>query len=302
MAKKLRLGVIGMSEGNGHPYSWSAIFNGYNKEGMDTCPFPVIPDYLGNEVFPDNFLHDLAEVTHIWTQDKKISEHVAKAARISKVCELLNDMIGEVDAVLLARDDAENHYHFAKPFLEAGIPVYIDKPFALSQQEANRLWDLASYENQIFTCSALQFAKEFQLSVLNSEELGEIKAVWATVPKSWEKYAVHIIEPVLNLLPNRGELLAVKELPLNSSEICGVQVQWSSGIIAQFQSGGKLPITLSIKVLGTIGVQDLKFEDTFYAFKSALRRFVYLVNGEGINIPRTFTQEMVTILEAGRYA
>lgn len=302
MAIKLRLGVIGMSEGNGHPYSWSAIFNGFNNEFMDTCPFPVIPNYLENETFPDNFLNHLAEVTHIWTQDKKISDHVAKAAFIRTVCDLPTDMIGEVDAVLLARDDAENHYNFSKPLLEAGIPVYIDKPFALSQQEATRLWDLANNENHIFTCSALQFAKEFQLAVLNYEKLGEIRAVWATVPKSWDKYAVHIIEPVLNLLPNRDELLAVRKLPLNSNEIRGVQVQWSSGIIAQFQTGGKLPIPLSIKVLGTNGVQELKFEDTFYAFRSALKRFVCIVNGEGMNIPRAFTQEMVTILEAGRHA
>ena len=41
----LRLGIIGISEGNGHPYSWSAIFNGYNHEYAQDCPFPVIPDY-----------------------------------------------------------------------------------------------------------------------------------------------------------------------------------------------------------------------------------------------------------------
>jgi len=28
----LKLGVIGMSEGNGHPYSWSAIINGQSDE------------------------------------------------------------------------------------------------------------------------------------------------------------------------------------------------------------------------------------------------------------------------------
>ena len=26
----LKLGIIGISNGNGHPYSWSAIFNGYD--------------------------------------------------------------------------------------------------------------------------------------------------------------------------------------------------------------------------------------------------------------------------------
>ena len=31
MAKDINLGLIGISEGNGHPYSWSAIINGYNE-------------------------------------------------------------------------------------------------------------------------------------------------------------------------------------------------------------------------------------------------------------------------------
>ena len=50
--KRLNIGILGMTEGNGHPYSWSAIFNGYNKKYMDECPFPVIKDYLYKQ--PEN--------------------------------------------------------------------------------------------------------------------------------------------------------------------------------------------------------------------------------------------------------
>ena len=39
--KELRLGVVGLSEGNGHPYSWSAIFNGCDMTYMKACGFPV---------------------------------------------------------------------------------------------------------------------------------------------------------------------------------------------------------------------------------------------------------------------
>jgi hypothetical protein len=28
----VRLGIIGASPGNGHPYSWSAFFNGYDEK------------------------------------------------------------------------------------------------------------------------------------------------------------------------------------------------------------------------------------------------------------------------------
>ena len=30
----IRIAMLGMVEGNGHPYSWSAIFNGYDPEKM----------------------------------------------------------------------------------------------------------------------------------------------------------------------------------------------------------------------------------------------------------------------------
>ena len=30
----IRLAMIGSTPGNGHPYSWSAMFNGYNREAM----------------------------------------------------------------------------------------------------------------------------------------------------------------------------------------------------------------------------------------------------------------------------
>ena len=77
----VKLGVIGLSEGNGHPYSWPAIINGYDPFYMKDCGFPVIPEYLEQQTFPQDKIPN-AEVTHIWTQDLKLSEHIAKATYI----------------------------------------------------------------------------------------------------------------------------------------------------------------------------------------------------------------------------
>ena len=68
---KIKLGIIGLSEGNGHPYSWSAIFNGFNSKIMASCPFAVIPEYLNKRDFPNDFLTEKGIVTHIYTQDPK---------------------------------------------------------------------------------------------------------------------------------------------------------------------------------------------------------------------------------------
>lgn len=293
---KVRFGIIGMSEGNGHPYSWSAIFNGYNKKIF--CPFKVIPEYLEKEEFPADFLNDIGIVTHLWTQDKKLSESIANFALIENIVDEPEKMINHVDAVLLARDDAENHYHYAKPFIEAGLPIYIDKPFALNSKAALKIWEHEKNEKQIFSCSALQFAKEFQKDRIDYNLVGNIKSIRATIPKNWNTYAVHIIEPVLNLIPNRGNLEQVEPLPINNDHINGVQVRWSSGIIAQFQTTGNLPSPIAIYIQGDKGHQELIFKDSFYAFKRALKHFVGIIQGNNQNIPKSFTLEMVKILEA----
>ncbi len=153
----IRLGVIGLSPGNGHPYSWSAIFNGYDPVAMEECGFQVIPRYLEKQKFPEDTIAE-ASVTHVWAQDKKIASHIAKATLIETVVDCYTDMIGHVDGVLLARDDAEMHYEFAAPFLKAGIPIYVDKPLALTTIEARKLLDIQRYPGQLFSCSALRYA------------------------------------------------------------------------------------------------------------------------------------------------
>ena len=290
---KIKARAIGISEGNGHPYSWAAICNGYNEEYMIQCPFESILEYLSKEKYQKIFDEE-AEVTHVWTQDQEISKHIAASTYIKKVCLNFEDMIGEIDA-LLARDDAENHFNCPK-FLTAGIPVYIDKPFALTIASAKKLWDSQIYKDQIFTCSALQFAKELNKNQINQKKIGEIKMIWATTPKSWEKYAVHIIEPVLNFLSDRGKIKNIQ--PIKD----GASVEWESGISCVFQTTTNLVSPIWIRLQGEKDVQDLYFKDSFTAFKMALKRFVDVVNKKRPNLSRKNTEEMVQILEKGKSA
>ena len=45
----MNIGIIGESEGNGHPYSWSAIINGFDYKFLNEIPFPAIKKYLTNK-------------------------------------------------------------------------------------------------------------------------------------------------------------------------------------------------------------------------------------------------------------
>ena len=72
---KLKFGIIGISEGNGHPYSWSSIFNGFDPVTIKQSGFPVIEKYLSERIYPDDFIQT-ANVTHIWTQNIEISRKI----------------------------------------------------------------------------------------------------------------------------------------------------------------------------------------------------------------------------------
>lgn len=295
----LKLGVIGSSEGNGHPYSWSAIFNGYDAAAMEKCGYPVIPRYLEQQDWPASQING-ARVTAVWTQDIALSRHIAKAAKIEHVVTCYIDMIGRVDAVLLARDDAENHLRFAEPFLRQGIPIYIDKPIALSIDNLEKLYELEQYAGQIFTCSALRYSKQLVLTRADRQSLGDIKQIAAFTPKSWFKYAVHIIEPVLNLLPEGDEPVEMTAPATNRQDSSGsLKVRWSSGIQTSFFALGEVQTPIFIRVFGMHGWKDFTFTDSFSAFKAALQDFIQGISDQKVMSDRAFNTTVVQLLERG---
>ena len=292
----IRIGIIGLSPGNGHPYSWSAICNGYDPEAMSNCPFPVIPQYLDAQTWPDAKIPGV-KVSHIWTQDLDISEQVAKSSLIDHICENMEDMIGCVDAVLLARDDAENHLAMSKPFLEAGVSIFIDKPLALSLSDAEEMLALQKYDNQIFSCSSLRFAEELILSFEDQLALGQLTFIEAKIPKKWETYAVHLIDPIIYNTPKRGQLIKVEKM--KHGHIHKALITWAS-LKAEIGVYKDYPVDLEFCYYGTQGMIKKVFTDSFHAFKNSIVTFITGHKSKKIMIPREETLEIVKILELGR--
>jgi hypothetical protein len=294
--KLFRLGLIGLSEGNGHPYSWSAILNGYDKKKIQYCGFPVISKYLKEQVWPKDFIKN-AKITHVWTQDFKISKKIASTTFIPNISKNLDDMIGKIDGVLLARDDFENHFKMAKPFLDFGLPVYIDKPISISKKNFYKIYSLETYPGQIFTCSATRYSKNLSLCQKDKKKLGKIKKIVATTPKSWEKYGIHIIEPVLKMLPkNDIAITLINYLNNNSKDF---SILWKSKIFTRFIATGKDNGKISILVIGSKSKKNLIFNDTFLSFKAALQDFIYGIEKRSVQSKKSFNNKVVEIIEKG---
>src|SRR5688572_19175064 len=48
------------------------------------------------------------------------------------------EMLGKIDAVMIESQQGSRHLERAKPFLAAGLPTFVDKPFAGNTKEADQ--------------------------------------------------------------------------------------------------------------------------------------------------------------------
>ena len=73
----LKIGIIGMSPGNAHPYSWSAIINGRFDAGeINRIGYPAVSAYL--EANKDTLGVSGARVTCVWAQETEIAESIIR--------------------------------------------------------------------------------------------------------------------------------------------------------------------------------------------------------------------------------
>ena len=84
------------------------------------------------------------------------------------VCETVEEMVDGIDAIFIAdcNGGGGDHLEFARPFLEARIPTFVDKPFASTLADAEEIVRLASQnETPLFSASILTYvpaAAEFR--------------------------------------------------------------------------------------------------------------------------------------------
>lgn len=294
---QIRLAMLGMVDGNGHPYSWSAIINGqYDAQVMADCGFPVIPQYLGAEP-KENLGIPGAKVTHVWCDTPEDAEKVARATFIPNVVHRPEDVIGQVDAVVIPTDRGWEHVDRARPFIEAGLPVFIDKPLTDREDHLARFVRWQSEGRPILSTSCMRYAREFVEARTRMSEVGEPRLLTMTTPKSWERYGIHALEGVYPFLAPGG-WESVSNTGTEQANI--VHVRHASGIdVVLFAIADMYGAFGCLDIYGTKGAMNIRFKDTFFAFKTQLVAFIdYLRTGRP-PFPFAQTVELMKIVIAG---
>jgi predicted dehydrogenase len=287
--------MLGMIPGNGHPYSWSAIINGYDPAAMAACPYPVIPRYLGAQPMGSVQIAG-ARVTHLWTDDPKDAPLVAAAARIPHIVARPEEVIGHVDAVLISTDDGFDHVRRARPFVEADLPIFIDKPLATSIEDLQTfaMWDRAGA--LLLSSSGFRYASELDSCLASLSALGPLRWLSGVTCKTWERYGIHVLEPLYCILGSGFVSVRLETQPgLEVAHLihrCGAHVS-----LPVISDGGATFGTLHL--CGTAGQTTVRFLDTYTAFRRQLVSFINFVRSSVPPYPFTQNVELMAVLIAG---
>lgn len=292
----LKLGIIGMSPGNAHPYSWSAIINGqYNEEEITKAGYPGVSAYLNAN--KDTLGLDHACVTHIWTQEQKISESIAKTTGIEHIDANPEDMTGKVDAVLLSRDDPENHVQLAKPFIEAGIPIFIDKPLAISYEDLEYFAEQNNKGRLIMSCSSMRYSNECRTAKTEAAALGKIELVTATGKKDWVKYGVHLLEAVVALLDDPKPAY-VKNVGKTHKDV--VHIEYDNGVQVVISVFSDIAPTFQITLFGQNGWKLVDIRNSYSMFRDNIIEFIRSVQEGRSRLEFEKTKNIIRTLIAGK--
>ena len=293
--ENIRLGIVGMTEGNGHPYSWSAMFNKFDREAMPReCPFPVIPVYLAKENY-DTMGIPGAHMECVACDKRSDAEHVAKLSLIPNVLDKPEEMIGKVDAVIIATDIGSEHVKRAKPFIEAGIPLFIDKPLCDDRADLEYFTKLFESGYPLMSSSSMRYCKEFRpYHGGSTRELGELRLVMYGMPKKWETYGIHSLEAVYPIVGPGFESVvntgSFKRNVVHLKHKRGVDV-----ILTGIYDCGVPSMVLA----GTGGNVELKSRDSYSSFRNQLVAFVDFLKTGVRPYPWQETVELMKLVIAG---
>lgn len=274
------------------------MFNGYDRDRMaHDFPFAGIPQYLNKEPAATLTIPG-AKVTHICcTGDGGFTaEHVAQCSLIPNVVAKPTDVIGHVDAVIIATDIGAEHVERARPFVEAGLPVYVDKPLVDNAPDLATFVGWVREGRAIMSSSCMRYAKEFLPYRLSTHELGALRFVSISMAKSWERYGIHALEGIYPILG--PGFLSVRNTGTVERNIVHLKHRCGADAVVavmadMYGSFGCL------QLCGTAGNAHVAFGDTFFAFKAGLEGFIEYLRKGVRPFPFEETIELMQLVIAG---
>ena len=113
---------------------------------------------------PDTGMFKNARFTHVFGAEAEKTQLVADIGAIDNIVASPDEMLDKVDGIMIVFRHGNLHYKHAAPFIKAGVPVWVDKPFTTDNAEARAMLDLAKkHKTLISGGSTLKYSSGIKL-------------------------------------------------------------------------------------------------------------------------------------------
>ena len=208
-SEKITIGIIGAE--NSHTAGFGKLFNIDKK----------IPG---------------VEVKYVWGETDEFAKAAMEKGNIPEQVKDPKEMMGNIDALIVDHRHPKYHLEAARPFVEAGIPTFVDKPFCYRASEGKDFLQMAKETGTPVTSysSIAQSSATFDI-IEQIKLLDEISQVVRTGTADLDSkyggiffYGVHIVQPLMYMF---GE--DIDEVKVNRDGITGnASLRFSSGLFA----------------------------------------------------------------------
>ena len=220
--RTVRIGMIGLD--TSHCLAFTKLLND-PKAAADIAGFRVVAVYPKGS--PD--------IESSTSRVPKYTEEIKKLG--VRIVDDLDELVGQVDAILLETNDGRPHLEQIIPALKAGLPVFVDKPIAGSLTDAVAMFELGRhFKTPLFCSSSLRFSEGPQ--ALRAGSVGKILGCSTYSACSLEKthpdlfwYGIHGVEMLFTVMGTGCESVT----RASSKDFELVTGTWDDGRIGTFR-------------------------------------------------------------------
>ncbi len=241
-------------------------------------------------------------VDYLWGETDAYAKDAAKKGKIATIVKRPRDMLGKVDAVLVDHRHPKYHLKAVWPFVEAGVPTFVDKPFCYRSDEGKKLLALAKTKGTPVTSFSVlpqfdsfrRFKKKVAGlgAILSATSFGpcDLKSQWGGV----FFYGIHQVDVMLHAFGYDVKSVLVRK---NGPNATG-QLFYPSGLVATMALIKDGSPGFGMSAVGTEGTVTMPIDGGKSPYLNGTRCFVTMFK-TGIR-PMTDEQMLrpVQVLEA----
>ncbi len=231
------------------------------------------------------------ELVGIYGAEQEANYQIVNEGLCNNIAEKPEDYLGKVDGIMVTARHGDLHLAYALPYLRAGIPAFIDKPFTVGLEQAEQLIAVAKLSGAALCGgSVLKYPDEFnqlkRFCATNSITGGFVAAPINMVNPygGFYFYSSHLVEMMFSVFGS--DIRAVQAFcPDEATNRVSVRFDYGSFDVLALYSGS---YSYVVSVCSEKGFRSATVEDLSYCFKIEMEEFLHTVRTG--KMPQTYEE------------